>query len=140
MKRTGFNGKRKPINKVSKSPKKIAQKDADKLWSEYIRARDGVWCSKCGKRKANQAHHIFTRSILSLRHDPENGIALCSFCHTLDKHGAAHKNPEAFREFLMRWMGEDRYKRLYYRSQMIKQNYDPRMNALALTELLKEVT
>jgi len=142
LKHTPFKKKRKagkPINKVSKSPKKKIEKEADGLWSEYILLRDGEWCMKCKSRKANQAHHIFTRSIKSLRHDPENGIALCSYCHTLDSYGSAHKSPEAFREFLLSHMGEARYFRLYTRSQMIKQPYDPKMSVIGLRAMLDEL-
>lgn len=139
MKRTGFKKKRKPINKISKSAKRKAELEADDLWRDVIKARDGEWCVKCKSRKANQSHHIFTRSIKHLRHDLENGIALCSYCHTLDKLGSAHKNPEGFREFMLSYMGEDRYMRLYWRSQMQKQPYDPKMSAIALQALINEV-
>ena len=132
MKRSGFRKKRKPINRVSKSPKKIAEREADALWRDAIKARDGEWCMKCKSRKANQAHHIFTRSIKHLRHDIENGIALCAYCHTLDKFGSAHKNPEGFRPFIIKHMGEDRYTRLYWRSQLLKQPYDPVMAVIVL--------
>lgn len=127
----------KPINKVSKSPKRKAELKADKLWSEYVKLLNGPWCAcGCG-RQANNAHHIHSRKIKHLRHDPANGIALNAYCHKFSLSGP-HQGPEVFREFLIKRMGEEEYQRLYISSQLQKQGYDPVINVIGLTELLKE--
>ena len=52
-----------------------------KLWSEFIRLRDGH-CIACGTKKFLAAHHIFRKSFLiGARFDTGNGISLCKSCH-----------------------------------------------------------
>lgn len=53
-----------------------------KLWSEFIRIRDGKRCVLCGDGRALSAHHICRRSFFAeAQLMTGNGITLCSGCH-----------------------------------------------------------
>lgn len=94
--------RRTRLKRVSKSPRRKLEMEADKLWSLAIRKRDKGICQVCW-RPGNQPHHIITRSVRHLRHSLENGVTLCAGCHTLGMH-SAHKRPESFRQWLIeRW-------------------------------------
>ena len=64
----------------------------DKLFSEYIRKRDSdhrglCKCISCGKEApafggSMHAGHLFSRRYLSIRFDPKNVNAQCSYCNT----------------------------------------------------------
>lgn len=71
------------IPKKKKKTKRSSQrKYADTLWSQYIKARDGM-CRRCGsQRNLLEAAHIIPRRSLSVRYDLMNGLALCAAtCH-----------------------------------------------------------
>lgn len=65
-------------------------KNADRLWSLVVRARDRA-CQRCGRLGMRNAHglpvdgleaaHIFRRGYGNTRLDERNGIALCGECH-----------------------------------------------------------
>lgn len=71
-------------------------KICDDLWSKLIKKRAGNQCEKCGKTKYVQAHHIIPRTCYSLRHDKENGVALCRKCHLY----WAHKDAIGFYQWI----------------------------------------
>ena len=77
--------------KRGKSIKKIC----DELWSAKVKERAGGKCEICGKDKYIQAHHIVPRTNFALRHDIENGVALCRRHHLY----FAHKDPLEFIEW-----------------------------------------
>lgn len=53
-----------------------------RLWSIFIRMRDGTNCLRCGSKQDLAAHHIFRKSFLtSAQYEPGNGITLCRRCH-----------------------------------------------------------
>ena len=59
---------------------------ADAAFSDYIRARAGYRCERCGKQykaKSNglQCSHHFSRRHYNIRFDPDNAAALCHHCH-----------------------------------------------------------
>ena len=64
----------------------------DKLFSEYVRKRDSdhrglCKCISCGKEApafggSMHAGHLFSRRYLSIRFDPKNVNAQCSYCNT----------------------------------------------------------
>jgi len=60
-----------------------------RLWSAFIRARDGNRCVRCHSRKRKlSAHHILRKTFWDEgRYQTGNGITLCSKCHR-----EAHKN------------------------------------------------
>lgn len=55
-----------------------------KLWREDVFKRDNYKCKKCGERgKELRAHHIMNYAeYTELRFSLDNGITLCSSCHT----------------------------------------------------------
>lgn len=68
----------------------------DPKWAEIIKTRDNYRCQVCdnksfkkygvivGKKKDKwfQAHHLFYKSLYSkLKHNLNNGITLCHWCH-----------------------------------------------------------
>jgi 5-methylcytosine-specific restriction endonuclease McrA len=114
-------------------PEREAQKKAaDALWSKYIRLRDRDTCQRC-RRPGNQPHHIFSRRHLGTRHDPENGVLLCFYCH----HVIAHSDYETIREFHLKKLGEDNYKRLRLRAYALTKP-DYKLSAIILRQLILE--
>lgn len=107
---------------------------ADRLWSKYIILRDRGICQRCRKQPANQPHHIFSRRHLGTRHDPENGILLCVYCHRT----IAHSEYEMFRAFLIRRMGERAYEILHIRAMTITKP-DYKMAIIYLTALIHQI-
>jgi 5-methylcytosine-specific restriction protein A len=65
--------------------RKAKLKDADRLFSEYIRTRDNWTCQCCGRTRENgaaiQCAHIVSRRYRATRWSRSNAIALCSKCH-----------------------------------------------------------
>ena len=125
--------KRSPLRK--QSPKKSLEKKADKLWSTYIRMRDKDTCRIC-KKPGRNPHHIFTRSIKHLRHNPDNGICLCAYCHVLGKY-SAHKGPYHFKTVLEKEIGHGKIAWLEFSAgQTMKPDYN--MAILNLEDLIKK--
>ena len=53
-----------------------------RLWSKFIRLRDGFECVICGSDERLNAHHIFRKSFLKeTKFQTGNGITLCGECH-----------------------------------------------------------
>src|SRR5690349_8596450 len=53
-----------------------------RLWSEFIRLRDGNRCVACHETKNLSAHHICRKSFFrEARFLTGNGITLCRTCH-----------------------------------------------------------
>jgi hypothetical protein len=108
--------------------------------------RDRSTCQRCMKSPVSQnnpmslpnpgigAHHIFSRRHMGTRHDPENGISLCFYCHIRIAHG----EPELFRSFILKRMGQNRYDALMIRAYAICKE-DLMLAKIALEGLLKEV-
>lgn len=78
--------------------------EADRLFSRFIRARDGR-CMACGSTTDLQCSHHITRARLRTRWDTANAVAHCARCHMrFTAHPAAHLawildhvSPEIFR-------------------------------------------
>lgn len=99
---------------------KIVIDKADALFSKYIRLRDKR-CVRCGRPgdgkegiNSLQNSHYFGRRSESTRFDPENCDALCMGCH--QRWGSEDK--EAYRDFKIKQLGEDGFKKLRMRSEM----------------------
>jgi hypothetical protein len=78
--------KRTRLNRISKSPRRALELEADRLWSSIVLAEGGGKCLYCGKRPGNGAchpHHIVGRANKTYRHNPNNGISMCWNCHRL---------------------------------------------------------
>jgi len=108
-----FTFKRKSKGK-SKSPRSRLIARADELFSKLVRARDGH-CQWPGCTSTTiYTHHIFSRRYLQTRWDMENGISLCIYHHSLQAHG----DPENFRDFVIKRMGQQRFMALKARAYM----------------------
>jgi len=78
--------RRKPLRRtgVRRRPKTARQKlidEADGLWRQAVFERDRHCCKRCGSSWALAAHHIVTRSKLSVRWVLANGVTLDRGCH-----------------------------------------------------------
>ena len=75
----------KPPKRARKARKPLRRKaklhDADALFSQYIRTRDGWACRVCGSPLRIQCGHIISRRYHAVRFDPMNAVALCGRCH-----------------------------------------------------------
>lgn len=105
--------------KKQSSPGKIRQKK-DEQWSQAIKERDGFKCFYCGKDKYLNSHHIFSRSNYKVRWDMDNGVTLCSGCHTMSSKFSAHKTPIEFIEFMKDKWGDEWYERLRAKARKVK--------------------
>ncbi len=92
---------------------KIKITKLDKLFSDYIRARD-KFCQKCGRSGSLQTSHFHGRRKKSTRWDELNCVALCFTCH---RHFT--ENPLEHCEWFKNHMGEDEFYHLNVRAQMI---------------------
>lgn len=80
---------------IQKERKKLTKK-LDKLFSAWIRNRDGR-CLKCGRLDGGlQCAHIAGRRSLAGRWNEKNAITLCYFCHLR----WSHQNPLEFTVWL----------------------------------------
>lgn len=73
--------------------------ECDDCWREIIikRAKGKCEIKWCGSNDRVEAHHIYERrKYFSLRHDIENGIALCYNCHR----NFAHRSKNIFRQVI----------------------------------------
>src|SRR3954469_16077144 len=53
-----------------------------RLWSEFVRMRDGARCVLCGDVEGISAHHICRKSFMVVaQFETGNGISLCRSCH-----------------------------------------------------------
>lgn len=82
------------------------EKRLDNLWSLAIRKRDNC-CVICGEREGLQSAHIFVRDNRNTRWDLNNGITLCTKCHSW-----GHVEPNEFTRFIKNQIGIDAYKKL----------------------------
>lgn len=117
---------------------KIKIDPADRIFSEYIRRRDGK-CVRCGKLGTGdkgiiglQASHFFGRARENTRYDPDNVDALDMGCHMY--WGSA--NHEDYRAFKLKQLGETRFKMLQINANMYKKK-DRAMELLKAKALLK---
>lgn len=62
--------------------KGLSRKHCLRLWSEFIRERDGHRCVDCHSRTRLSAHHICRKSFVEgAQFETGNGITLCDRCH-----------------------------------------------------------
>ena len=76
--------KRKRIRAKSKRHMKLH--DADRLFSQWIRHRDGWQCTSCGDPYRPQCGHLISRTYRAIRFTPQNATTLCSKCHVFFTH------------------------------------------------------
>lgn len=96
----------------------------DTLWSKLVKLKAGNKCEYCGKTEGLNSHHIFSRSNRTTRWDDENGVSLCVAHHVFGTF-SAHKAPLEFAEWLKETRGEEWYKKIRFRAQLVeKPNLD----------------
>lgn len=100
--------------------KKSERLKKDKEWQRAVKERDGYACRRCGynaTKRGLHAHHIFSKGAHpATRHDVENGVTLCLRHHLY----WAHTDGCEFREWVVSWMGEERYNRLMIKAKRAK--------------------
>jgi hypothetical protein len=115
---TGLENKSKPRNPASKAGKTDKWLDkADKLWRQLTQLRWNDRCAMCGRSLPDNSghnHHLIGRSSKLFRHDPENGMLLCMYCHEHSE-DAPHVSPKMFMAWLQcahpsiaEWIEENR--------------------------------
>lgn len=98
------------------------RKIADKLFSEYIRRRDGGKCYTCQKRddwKRMQCGHFIPRQYLSVRYDEVNCHCQCYACNML-----YNGQPGAYATRLERDYGRGTVEMLEKARQEVVPNFD----------------
>lgn len=65
-----------------------------RVWSEFIRVRDGLRCVVCHETSGLSAHHIIRKSFVPMMQlEFGNGITLCRSCHR-EPHEAFNRRPD----------------------------------------------
>ncbi len=76
--RRGKAGKR---TSKRRKARKAGMRDADRLFSEFIKTRDDWTCRACWSVKVIQCAHLVSRRYRATRWSADNAVALCSRCH-----------------------------------------------------------
>lgn len=100
-------------SKKPKSEKDKLEEDCLDLWSLCVKTRDRK-CMVSGKDYDLQGHHIRSRTHKVTYLDIENGMALTSGVHCLQKF-----NPEKFHDLVIDVIGAEEYDRLKEKSGRI---------------------
>lgn len=115
----------------------------DRLFSNFIRDRDGWNCQRCGKhydksntsdRQGLHCSHYYSRGKKSVRFEPDNCIALCYGCHKLWGHGDERDKYEAF---MRKKLGQTRWASLLIQSFQYHPK-DDKMDKLIVEMLIKD--
>jgi beta-mannanase len=91
------------LRKVKSNRQKLI-KACDDLFRQIIRLRDKV-CQVTGRKEKAQVAHFYTRGNLRVRWDEDNACLLNAAKHIW----WAHANPEQFKEFWIKRIGERRF-------------------------------
>lgn len=120
--------KRTALKKQSKQ-KVWTTERADAEFSKWIRNRDKV-CMRCGTTKNLTCSHFWVRQHSATRYDPDNCVAVCWMpCHKYhwekEKHGD-------YRDFMLKRLGEEKYKELEKRARSIYPRYNAIVDCMKL--------
>lgn len=69
------------MNRQSKTPKRVLERELDALWRCVIGRVWGHKCAHCTSRFNLDAHHLISRGKRHYRWEVANGILLCRICH-----------------------------------------------------------
>lgn len=122
-------------------PFNVKIRKADRLFSQYIRERDGWTCQRCGKRHDKSSRnfgvsHFWGRKRESTRFEPDNCVSLCNIpCHNDWGHGDGR---DAYRDFMIRRLGQARFDSLMIQANTC-QKKDDEMAILYIKTLMKGV-
>ena len=109
--------KKSALQKKKENPNSTYwKKKADIEWGRII--HEANCCLVGGNCSGNfEAHHLISRGNTLTRHDPKNGVLLCSLHHKWSKDCSPHMAPIQFTEFLrancpekIEYVMENRYK------------------------------
>lgn len=92
------------VRKRKKGKRANLAREADRLFSLWIRARDGQRCRLCGSAERIQCAHLFSRRYRGARWNEANAWALCSKCHMRYTH-----RPLEWDDLLRSTLGEGAY-------------------------------
>ena len=95
---------------------RILKKRIDRIFSEYIRERDGNRCVLCGSSLRPQCGHLFSRVALNTRWDEENSFCQCSGCNLRHEHDSYPYNNWFIEKF-----GKDKWDEIHRRWNTVKQ-------------------
>jgi len=117
----------------------------DTLFSNYIRAKAGWKCQKCGKLcKVNgmwiaklEASHYMGRRKESTRFDPENVYALCFTCHKRMGGYTRDENGE-YDLWVKEMLGAKRYRALIIRGNLPARR-DDKLTKIWIYKLISEL-
>lgn len=119
----------------------IKPRKSDKIFSLYIRTRDGFKCQVpiCGRTAAMgyqmQASHWFGRAVEPCRFDENNVITLCAGCHRR-LHG---KGNAEYDELMEQRLGKKRYNLLLLRGYRERKKRDDVMDEKYCQKLLDDL-
>lgn len=124
---------------------KLRRTKADKLFSNYIRLRDGYKCQRCHIQippptKDIQCAHFHSRSKRSVRFDPENSVTTCQRCHLYFDGYSSWGMPshrKEFEEFMLKRLGQEKYDLLLMRANT-PQKVDEQMIVVWLEQELSK--
>lgn len=80
--------------------RRYLKRDTD--WADAVKKRDANRCIVCKKKptpRALAAHHIIPFEFEKYKYTVDNGVSLCSSCHTFGKR-SVHKNALWFTNWL----------------------------------------
>ena len=122
------------LRKKTSDRKKLILEN-DKLFREIIHLRDRV-CQKTGRNENLQVCHFYTRSNLRVRWDLMNACLLTPSAHIW----WAHKNPQQFREFWIKRLGQEGFDALELKARYVApvKTQDLLLTNFLLKKLLKE--
>lgn len=103
---------------MKKSQRKKLVKRLDKVFSLFIRKRDGH-CVICGKTERLTAGHLITRAKYSVRWDERNVFCQCAGCNLTHEH-----NSHIFTDWYIRKFGLNAYQNLILESNQTKKFSD----------------
>lgn len=113
-------------------------KKADTEFSKWIRARDGK-CIRCGKTEFLQNSHYWARANSATRYHPDNCIALCYGCHYGNRiQGWEYNKQGAYRDYMIKWLGEAKYKELEDKSKITYPRSDAIRDCMGLLLTLQK--
>lgn len=120
---------------------KIKISKVDKLFSQYIRERDGWKCQRCGTyyqppTMALHCSHFWGRSNKCTRFDTENCMTLCYGCHSRME---GNKQGE-YRDIMLKRLGDKGYRNLEIRARMTCSERDECQKALIWLNFDKDAT
>ena len=102
---------KKKSRKLTREVNKV-KNNLMKEWALKVKERAGFKCEYCGITEYLNSHHIFSRSNRTTRYDLDNGMCLCTCCHTFSSKFSAHKTPAEFIEWIKVYRGLEWYEEL----------------------------